>query len=375
MKFRSTLPITVAAALWMAGCSITIGPTLQPTYSADTALQAAGITFEPTATPILATLTPTPNPSIALKGGYHTLYGYPEIGFPLEVHLKAEQTLEIIARVEDNSWLQIQYAGKQTAWLPAEDFDISNGFDLTQFPVVDPYPQNAPAVLEWKGGTIRTLCLSEQTVFTGTYAAEHPDAVPQPVFSANIVAVMHAAGIQTMPAGGACDATLLVGVSIDPRGKQFTEAVSGQKRYCYSGVNIDTTWQLLQGDAHLKFDLKKQRGTRDTQIVCIREGKYDEELGLVMHTGLDRIWGASLLTPMLQVYDRQMNRDAIYLAGAGGRHRIDAVPALFPYLSDPDLSDNALSALKTITGKGFVNDLYTWTSWWEQQALTPTPTK
>lgn len=374
MKHRTTSFAVIFLSLSLTGCALMEGPTLQPTYSAESALKAAGITFEPTATPVLPTLTPTPDPSISLKGGAHTLYGNPEVGFPIAQSLKSDQAVEIVGRSADSAWLQIQTSVHSTAWIPAVDFEISGEFDLNQFPQVDPYPLVAPALLEWKGSPIQSLCVSEQTSFIGTYAAENPAAIPQPVLSADILAVMHAAGIKTVAAGGTCDATLQITTTIDPRGKQFTEAVSGLRRYCYSGVNVDSAWLVTQGDTHLTFNLKKQRGTRETQITCNREGTYDDELALVMHTGLDRLWGAAALTPMLQIYNREMNRNAIYLAGAGGRHRMDTVPALLTYLSDPDLADNALSALKTITGKGFTNDLYTWTTWWEDKSTAPTPT-
>ena len=214
--------------------------------------------------------------------------------------------------------------------------------------------------------------MAENTIFAGTYTDDHPDTRPDPVFSPDIVAILHAAGIKTVAAGQSCDATLTVATTIEPRGKKFTEAVTGVKRYCYSGVNITSDWLLENNDAKLQFNLKKQRGTKDTQLFCIEHGTYADELAFVMHSGLDKLWGAQILIPMLDVNQHVMNQNAIYLAGAGGRHRVDAVPALFAYLDDPDLSDEALSALKTITGKNLHIDLFAWTTWWESQA-TPTP--
>jgi hypothetical protein len=284
------------------------------------------------------------------------------------------QEFKVAGRDADSNWLLISFDPKQTAWLPVSGLDLVGAVDLSTQPVVDPYPVDPPAVLNWKGNPVKTLCLSEQTTFTGTFATDHPTDTPEKLLSDSVLAAMHAAGIRTVK-DGACDATLTIATTIDPRGKQFTEAITGTRRYCYSGVTINSDWLLTQGTTQLKFNLKKMRGTVDHPLYCTAPGRYHAELAFMAHTGLNKLWGAQILIPMLQINDLEMNNNAIYLAGASGRYSMDAVPALIPYLENPDHAVEALSALKTITGKGFRNDSYAWKTWWQtSQSGTATPT-
>ena len=85
------------ATIFLAGCTWPGGPTLQPTLSAEQVYQTAGITIVPSQTPALPTASPTPNPTIHLRGGFHRLYGYPESGYPLDASLQTGDVVEVIA--------------------------------------------------------------------------------------------------------------------------------------------------------------------------------------------------------------------------------------------------------------------------------------
>lgn len=366
----------ILLVIFLSGCVLPGSPVIRPTLTRNEVYGTAGITVVPTQTRIPATLTSTTVPKIQLHSGYNKLYTYPEAGFPMKAEIYRNEPFEIVGRLADAKWVQISTSNDLSAWIPVEELDILGEVDLMVYPLVDPYPAETPAILDWKGSPIKRLCIHEVTTFIGTYAIDHPEAVPEPVFSEQVLGILHAAGIQTMPVGESCDGTLNITTSVDPRGKLFSEATTNLKRYCYSGVNINSDWVLEQGEKNLKFNIKKTRGTLDRPLYCIPLSAYHSELTHMVHTGLNTLWGMAAVIPMLEIDDPIMNENAIQMAGASGRRGLPAVPALISYLGDADHDEKALSALKTITGKNFRYDATAWKNWWLSTiTVTPTPSK
>ncbi len=352
-------------SLFLTGCELPGSPALSPTLTILEVYGTAGITPGPSPTPPPPTPTPTIVPVLQLHNGFNQIYLYPEIGMTEKGSILRDDPFEVTGRNEPGDWLQIRYQKDKSAWIPVAEMDLIGNVDLTAYPVVDPYPQDSPIFQDWKGGSIKTLCLKENTTYIGTYISEHPDEIPDAVFSPQVLGILHAAGIMTSIVGEPCDATLSVSTTIEPRGKQFVEAVTNIKRYCYSGVNIDSNWLLQQGDTKLTFNLKKSRGTVDKPLYCVKTSTHQKELDSVVHSALHRLLGTAALHPMLLVDNPTMNDNAIQLAGADGRKSMAVVPDLIGYLDHPDHQRKAWSALKTITGKGFSENKSEWRNWWQ----------
>jgi hypothetical protein len=325
-----------------------------------------------TLTEVPPTATATPFSPNQLSQEYSRLYGLPETGYPIQATIRKGDQMSVLGRSSDSAWLQIKTGNGLTAWLPAADIIVSEIQSINQYPVSEVPPVPPVRVLQWKGSQVSTVCLNIQSKFTGTYTTDHPDAIPDPPFTDQILGLLHAAGIKTASPAGPCDAALAVSFTVEPKGRSFPEAITNIRRYCYTSLTISSDWTLSQDKIQLKFSLKKVKGGSDKPIYCQPITPYQADVKALVHAGLNKLWGPAILKPMLLIADPETNDQAIDLAGASGSAALDAVPEIIPYLEDPDQSNDALHALKTITGKGYRNDRNAWQEWWQAQ-VTKTP--
>jgi hypothetical protein len=325
-----------------------------------------------TSTEIPPTATATPFSPNQLTKEYSQLYGLPEIGYPIKATIRKSEPMTVIGRSSDSGWLQIKTENGLIAWLSAADINVSEVQSIQQYPVIDIYQVTPQSILQWKGKPVGTVCLNVQSKFTGTYAADHPDAIPDLLFNDQVLGLLHAAGIKTAVPSGPCDATLTVAFTIEPKGRSFPEAITNIKSYSYNALNISSDWTLSQDKIQLKFNLKKVKGGPDKPLYCQPITPYQTDVKTLVHAGLNKLWGPAILKSMLLIADPETNNQAIELAGASGSTALAAVPQIIPYLEDPDHSNDALHALKTITGKGYRNDMIAWQEWWQTQVTKTT---
>jgi hypothetical protein len=369
-----SLGLVVISGFLLSGCELPASPVILPTLSKLQVYQTAGITPFVTTTSLPQTPTATIPPSIELSSGYTKVYGVPDMGFPIRSGIRKGEEFEIIGRNTAADWVQIEFQRDQLAWIPMASLNLIGNVTLDGIPQVDPFNIEPAAVMDWKGSSIRTLCLNEQIVFAGSYAKDHPDDHPADGFTPQVKAIMRKIGIQAVSPGTVCDATLSVKVEVEPRGKSFVEAVSGTRRMCYTGVEVRSSWELTQSESKKAFTLTEKRGAVDHPLYCAPISQYQNELTTVIYSGINKLWGDAALPGMLQVDDPVVNDLAIELAAAGGRHSQAVVPDLITFLDNPDLGVKAYWALKTITGKGYLKEAYLWKQWWDTQlTITPTP--
>lgn len=371
---RKILPFFLLSGYLLAGCELPGAPILLPTLTQREVYLTAGITPPVTATAPPQTPTATIQPEIVLGAGYNQVYLLPEIGFPIRDAIRRGEAFEVVGRNQTADWVQIRYRNSEMAWIPTQSLTLIGQINLDALPEVNPYPPVPVPLEDWKGEPVQNLCLMEDIRFDGTFASENPEKTPEAGLSPQVISILHAMGIQTPPQLDLCDATLTIQTNVEPRGKSFSEAVTGNKRMCYTGVQIKSKWELVQGDRKKSFALTEERGTQDHPLYCAPISEYQTELTALMYTGLNKLWGGGVLPGMLQVDDPTVNELAIQLAGAGGRRSLPAIPELIKYLDHPDLGYKAYRALKTITGRGFIKEAYLWQQWWDEQlVLTSTP--
>ena len=337
--------LTATAAL-PAVVMLTSMPARLPDVTA-TPLPANPPTSSPTVIPT-STLTSAPVATIdgqVIKTRINIRIG-PGLSYPVFAEAIRGGILRVIARNQDNTWLEIRAVSGKHLWVPADVVKLSPSID--SLPLATDIQEPPPAIIAWKGNPVQRVCVHIEQSYP-----EKPADYSLPVEKI-IGQIM--TNINLLPVGPAdfCDAyfTLrLTGTAVGAYYPGFTTTTSGSvpsggEVYCYAGVN-------LKGFFELTTDTRKVLlGSRvDTNIdppPTVNE--CNENPGSVSYNA---IWVKVIIDSLSSLWDARVLSYALY-KGSGdigepylqeyatiklkqlGPKARDATPGLIQAIEDPE---------------------------------------
>jgi hypothetical protein len=333
----------------------------------------------------------TPTPALTSASTFHIgksatpLREGPGTAWRVVASLQPNEPLTISGISPDQLWALASTQTQLTGWIAIKALAENPLLVQPPFPQVTPSLLPPPAILNWKGDPVGSLCVNVSTEFYGNYVLNtyadpnaHILGIPDlPTFEGNPTAVptvdvfSEAGGILThfvnIPADASkCDAALTITINIDQLYTQYKEHNTGEVQHCFDGVTVDGTFTLESGKNKLSAASKHTRTPQKTLTSCPSSTTYEKETNWVLADGLRKLWGDAVLPYLFASPIDGMPEAAVDAAAAGGKKSLPYVPALIDLLDRRvDLQEPITAALEKITGQKLGNDPQAWKDWWK----------
>jgi len=338
--------LLTATAVLPAVVMLTSEPARLPDVTA-TPLPADMPTSLPTAVPA-STLTSAPVATIdgqVIKTRI-TIHLGPGLNYPVFAEAIRGGILRVMARNQDNTWLEIRAVSGKHLWAPADAVKLSPSID--SLPLATDIQEPPPAIIAWKGNPVQRVCVHIEQ----SYPEKSADySLPVEKIIGQIMT-----NINLLPVGAAdfCDANFsmgLTGTAVGAYYPGFTTTTSGSvpsggKVYCYAGVNLKGFFELTTDTRKvlLGSQVDTNIGPPPTVNECDENpgsASYNAVLAKVILDSLSSLWDARVLSyalrhgsgdlgePYLQEYA------TIKLKQLGPKAK-DALPGLIQAIEDPE---------------------------------------
>lgn len=284
---QTSVAATATAAAWALTQTATPTSTATPIWTP---------TITPTPTPT-STPTPTPLPRVSVSVDSVKLRNGPGADYVVLETASRGDSLQLRARNQDGSWLQVLSAKGNTVWVPADSVQVAKE-TIDALAAVSEFPQTPPPIFNWKGDPVETVCVVIEQKLVGKFANEHPDEQPDSIDSL-VRDTLSGLGIEMAAPGAACQASLTIKTTIEMVGENYYEVATGRPvGFCYSGAEVLGTFTLSSPDAAVSYSEGQRQNPLERMYSCPTRYGYADFSQTVIQTGLKDIWRGAAAAPI-----------------------------------------------------------------------------
>ena len=202
----------------------------------------------------------------------------------------------------------------------------------TPTPTLPPIDVWAPG---WNRDPVQSICLD----VIETYPQLNNFSLPFKKTTADILSKL---GFDVTSANGDCDGNLIIDVTGEVIGKEYSytdsETKKSETKTCFLNTQVKGKMRLDTVDGgHLEFNIRGQHSPQFT-FFCPEEpttkADFDQAWPLPLLEGLSNIWGPPVLTEAMQNDNRYVREYAADLMGKFDAPATDSVPPLVKMLKD-----------------------------------------